>query len=358
MKPSFDEELAKKLKDFNDEFCIKDNNKQALKHRIIGASKQSKQHSFTHKKGWIVAITMLTLLILTSPMYSSSMAALASKILPLGINSSFSDSKEYPDLHEELSKVITEAGYVIGFIGTTYNPYTIEVGLSISKDDFSAAKDTVTPQIDELLFNSGINEYNLKITQDTASDEIPKRHKESLSVMDNAGVIINNVFLAYGYDDLAEHATYGIDNGLFSNTLTIDMPDDIKDAKEIIQEISQTVEEQDLDIKKVEVEYYNAQHRAQDNRWAPIASDIHDALAGKSQYKVTGVSYQVKDGLSKVHLKSKWTEMPSAELVTEIEQAINTYLARADVDEQIGNDAYSIQILMGNKEPILTITSP
>jgi len=358
MKPSFDEELAKRLKDFNDEFCMKDNNKQALKHRIIGASKQSKQHSFTPKKGWIVAITMFTLLILTSPMYSSSMAALASKILPLGINSSFSDSKEYPDLHVELSKVITEAGFEIGFIGTTYNPYTIEVGLSVSKDDFSAAKDTVTPQIDELLYNSGINEYNLKITHYAVSDELPKRHKEASSVMDNAGIIIKKVFSAHGYDDLAEHFTHGIKNGLFSNTLTIDIPDDIKDAKEIIQEISQAVEQQELDIKDVKVEYYNAQHRAQDDRWAYIVSDINDALAGKSQYKITGLSYQVKDGLSKVYLKSKWTEMPSAELVTEIEQAINTYLASPDIDKQIGNDAYSIQILMGNKEPILTITSP
>ncbi|PZX01610.1 hypothetical protein C7437_1154 [Psychrobacillus insolitus] len=31
-------------------------------------------------------------------------------------------------------------------------------------------------------------------------------------------------------------------------------------------------------------------------------------------------------------------------LVTEIKQEINTYLARPDVDEQIGDDAYSIQL--------------
>jgi hypothetical protein len=44
------------------------------------------------------------------------------------------------------------------------------------------------------------------------------------------------------------------------------------------------------------------------------------------------------------------------ELVTEIKQAINTYLARPDVDEQIGDDAYSIQLFMENEETILTIT--
>ena len=51
--------------------------------------------------------------------------------------------------------------------------------------------------------------------------------------MDDVGVIIGDAFSTYGYSDLAQHATYGIKGGVFSNTLEIDMPDHVKHAEEI-----------------------------------------------------------------------------------------------------------------------------
>ena len=52
------------------------------------------------------------------------------------------------------------------------------------------------------------------------------------------------------------------------------MPDHIQESTEIIADIEKEIESQNLDIKDIEVNTFNFEHRRQDNRWAYIASDI------------------------------------------------------------------------------------
>ena len=135
------------------------------------------------------------------------------------------------------------------------------------------------------------------------------------------------------------------------------MPDHIQKSTEIIADIEKEIESQNLDVKDIEVNTFNFEHRQQDNRWAYIASDIYDAMAGKSTYQLTGVSYKVRKGHSYVSIKTDLDKPPSGEIIEEIQLAIQEYLALPETKEQIQNDNYTIQLLLKNGKSFVEITN-
>ena len=144
---------------------------------------------------------------------------------------------------------------------------------------------------------------------------------------------------------------------VFSYILEIDMPDHVKEAEAIQDFIIESIAKDDLDIKDVQLRYYNAEHRSQDNRWSYIATEIHGALAGKSIYNVTGISYKVKDGLSQVWIKTAFSERPDEQIISDIETALRTYLTSNEIQETIQSDRYTIQLLAKDKTVLLEVST-
>lgn len=345
--------LDEQFKDLEEELKITNQAKEQLRSKILNSNDKGKKRNIMRYSWVVVAVCLLFLI--TSPFYSTTMASIASRILPISITPTYSNGQHNPDLTAQLFELVEGEGYKVNSVGVTPNPYTIDVSLFLEDSTLKQAIETIEPKIKNYLFENGYDKYELKFS---AMAELPADppEEETFDLYDQVREIVKDVFTSYGYAEEADFELAGLKSGLFSNVVTIDMPDHIKESAEIIEELRSEFKAQNLKIKDIEVYTFNLKHRQQDNRWGYVASDIHNGMAGKSTYQVTGVSYKVKKGHSYVWLKTDFNEPPSSEIIQEIELAIKEYLALPETKEQIQNDDYTIQLLLKDKQPFIEIT--
>ncbi|MDT9025051.1 DUF4030 domain-containing protein [Rossellomorea yichunensis] len=341
------------FKELEDQFKIADKSKEQLRSKIMKSTYKNKKSHFK-KYGWIAAACMLFIVI--SPFYSTTMASIVEKVLPISITPNVSDGQQNPDLTSKLFKLVEKEGYTVNSVGTTPSPFTIEISLVLKESTLKQAKEDLESKITNYLYENGYDEYELKIIE---APEVPnnERGEDSKKLYDQVREIVKEVFASYGYAEEAEYELAGIKGTDATTIVTIDMPDHIEESKEIIADIEKEIELQNLDVKGIEVDTFNLEHRQQDNRWSFISSDIYDAMAGKSTYQLAGLSYNVKKGHSYVWIKTDLDEPLSQEHIEEIEKAVQEYLALPETKEQIRNDEYTIQFLLKNGESFVEITS-
>lgn len=345
MKSTLDEQL----KELGEDLQLKPHAKDELKRQVLQNS-HVPQKTRKRKYGWAVAAVCL--LVLTSPFYSTTMAGIASKILPLDIRSSFSENGS-SDITRDLFQLVEGEGYLANSVGVRPSPYTIEISLFLEGTTLKEVKEHLSPLVEKYLDENGYDQYKLVFSE--AEDiEMPDDSSEVSSLMEEAHEIVVQTFTEYGYAEEVAQQGIGLND---SHTLTLDMPDHIKEADDIVADVKKEFEARDMAIKDVEVQTYNLAHRQQDNRWGRIATDIYDAMAGKSAYQVTGLSYKVKKGHTYVWLKTDWKKTPGGELVQEIDEAVRKYLSSTETAEHIKDDAYTIQFLLKDKTPFLEVTN-
>lgn len=342
------------FKELDEQLKITDVSKDQLRYKVLHDSKKSKKRNLKYYR-WIAAACLLFLI--TSPFYSTTMASIAEKILPISITPSFSNGQHNPDLTSQLYELVDKEGYDVNFVGITPSPYTIEVSLILKDSTLKQAIENLEPKIMNYLYENGYDKYNLKISEATDAPPRDNQADETSRLYDKVSEIVKKVFASYGYAKEANHELAGLTSSWFSNTVTIDMPDHIQESAEIMTEIEKEIESHNLDIKDIEVKPFNFKHRQQDNRWAYIASDIYDAMAGKSRVQLTGMSYKVKKGHAYVWMKTDLTEPLSEEIMQEIELAIQAYFDLPETKETIQNDPYTIEFLLKNEKPFMDITN-
>ncbi|KOS68868.1 hypothetical protein AEA09_10165 [Lysinibacillus contaminans] len=346
--------LNDQLKELSEVLNIEVKHQQALKQRILLQQTAPKR---SYKKYWLAVVAMC-LLFLLSPFYSSTMANLAAKILHLDIQPSYSEDRAInSDITGQIVELIQQEGYEVSFVGATPSPFTIKIGVTLTNTPLKDVKKHLQPIVETFLYENGIDDYKLVIREAEQLEERPKRLSKTNAVYESARQIVKDVFTKFGFEEEANYELAGLKDNLYSYTLKIDMPDHIKEQEDIIDTIEKEIEAHDLDIQEIEVTTFNFKHRMQSNRWGYIASDIYDALIGKSRYQVTGLSYKVKKGHSNVYLKTDWEQPPTNEITEEITNAINTYLQLPEVQEQMENDPYTIKLLLKNEDAFITITN-
>nr|WP_275584037.1 DUF4030 domain-containing protein [Solibacillus kalamii] len=272
------------------------------------------------------------------------MATIAERILPISITPSYSEGQNNPGLTSQLAELVEQEGYIYSFVGITPSPYTIEISLILKGSTLKQAKDDLAPKLTNYLYENGYDQYKLKISEGTEAPPRPKTDNTYEKVQE----IVKEVFASYGYAKEADFELAGLNQTWFSNIVTLDMPDHIKESKEIVVDIKKEIESQDLDVKDIEVNTFNLDHRLQDSRWGGISSDIYNAMAGKSTYQVSGLSYKVRKGHSYVSIKTDFEKPPSEEIVKEIKVAVQDYLSLPETKEAIQDDKYTIQFLLKN----------
>ena len=351
MKHSSNEELDVSLKKLNTAMLMKPDTHEQLRKRVMDKCTEPIAKKSSHRKTWVSLAVALFLLIASSPIYSTTMASLAAKILPLEIpvNPSFSDS-----LLAEMMKIIEQTGYEVSSVGSTPNPFTIRIVLVKEEDSLSTIKQTLEPLIKQLLYDEGIDQYELDISLMEFDENDYAKFGTSHEVMHQANDIIRKAFITYDYPELAENITFGMPTKF---TLEIDMPDHVKEAEAIKRIVIEEIEKEDLAITEVKLQLYNEKQRNQDNRWSSHVSTIYDALAGKSRYNVTRISYKVKKGMTYIWIKTGLSENADKQVLADIEEALHTYLSDSEVKEATQDDHYTIQLESKDKEVLLVISS-
>lgn len=332
--------------ELGEELKITEKSKDQLKYKIFQNVQKSKKHN--RKRYVWIAVAVCVILMLTSPIFSPTMARIAERILPISITPSYSDGQYNPDLTSQLNELAEKEGYTVNFVGITPSPFTIEISLILKDSTLKQATNDLEPKITNYLYENGYDQYELKF-----SEEIKVPYYTNNKVDDTyekVREIVKQVFTGYGYAQEADYELAGINRTWFSNIVLIDMPDHIKQSEQIIVDIEKEIESRKLDVKDIEVTTFNFDHRRQENRWAYISSDIYNAMAGKSSYQLTGLSYKVRKGHSYVSIKTNFDQPPSEEIIKEIEMAIQDYLALKETKDVILDDKYIVQFLLKNEE--------
>ncbi|MDM5332099.1 hypothetical protein QUF56_02450 [Ureibacillus composti] len=345
--------LDEQFRELDEELKINEQSKEQLKQKIL-QNVTTKEKRPIKQYGWI-AVAVCLVFVVTLPFYSPTMASIVGKVLPIKITPHYSEGQYNPNLTAQLLEFVEQEGYSVGSVGITPSPYTIEVSLLLKDSTLKQATKDLEPKITNYLYENGYDEFELLITEAKEVQQDPHEDEET-KLYDEVREIVKEVFTSYGYAEEADYELAGFKSTWFSNIVTLDMPDHIEESDEIIAEIKKEFESRKLKIKDIEVTTFNLAHRLQDNRWAYIAADIYNAMAGKSTYHLTGVSYKVRKGHSYVSIKTALTEPPSEEIIKEIELAIQEYFALPEKKEQLQNDDYTIQLELENGEPFVKVT--
>ncbi|MCM3720992.1 DUF4030 domain-containing protein [Solibacillus isronensis] len=332
--------------ELEEELKITEKSKNQLKYKILQNINKRKKHN--RKRYFWIVVAVCMLFIVTSPFYSPTMARVAERILPISITPSYSNGQYNPDLTSQLAELVEREGYSFNSVGIKPSPYTIEISLILKDSTLKQATENLEPKVTNFLYENGYDQYELIISEGTEAQIPPKSEEDD--TYDKVREIVKEVFSAYGYAKEADYELAGLQETWFSNIVLIDMPDHVDESNEIVKDIEKEIEAQDLNIKDIKVSTFNLKHRQQDNRWGYISSDIYNAMAGKSTYQVTGLSYKVRKGHSYVSIKTDFEQPPSEGIIEKIELAVQDYLALTDTKEVIQGDKYTIQFLLKNGE--------
>ncbi|MER2049347.1 MAG: DUF4030 domain-containing protein [Solibacillus sp.] len=332
--------------ELEEELKITEKSKNQLKYKILQNINKREKHN--RKRYFWIVVAVCMLFIVTSPFYSPTMARVAERILPISITPSYSNGQYNPDLTSQLAELVEREGYSFNSVGIKPSPYTIEISLILKDSTLKQATENLEPKVTNFLYENGYDQYELIISEGTEAQIPPKTEEDD--TYEKVREIVKEVFSAYGYAKEADYELAGLQETWFSNIVLIDMPDHVDESNEIVKDIEKEIEAQDLNIKDIKVRTFNLKHRQQDNRWGYISSDIYNAMAGKSTYQVTGLSYKVRKGHSYVSIKTDFEQPPSEGIIEKIELAVQDYLALTDTKEVIQGDKYTIQFLLKNGE--------
>lgn len=327
-------ELAEQLK-------VKQPHLNRLKTSI---QQQATRQQKSKKPMWLAAFAIFCLIVGTFPFYSPALADFVAKVKPLAIGEQNGGS---PALSSDITDYLVANGYNVSSVGVLTKGNVIEIG-------FNEGIDYDERELEELvksyLAEQGYDLYTIDFVETKQTEYVGN------PIYDEARELVKTVFADFGYAEEAQYELAGLQETWFSNILLLDMPDHIKESDEIVKVIESEIEEQSLNIKKVQVHKFNLAHRLLDNAWGTAASVIYNAMAGKSAYELKGLSYSVKKGHANITLQTAWTEVPSNELASEIEREIIKYLQSDEVMAYLPEQSYTIRFV-NNEQTLLEITS-
>lgn len=326
--------------------------KEQLRTKIVQKAYMNKKNV---KPYGIIAAACAAILIVL-PYSSPTMASIAEKILPISITPSFFAKEQNSDLISELFDLVEREGYTVYSAGITPSPYTIDISLELKEETLQQATAVLEPLITDYLYKNGYDKYELKLSEAGKTDQHDSGQDKYI-LYDSVRKIVKDVFASYGYAEEAGHVLAFFNDSSSAPVVSLEVPDYIQEGKAIVEDIKKEIQAQRIDVENIEVTVVDMEERLQENRWALIASDLFDGMAGKSTYQLQGVSFRVDGGSSNVFIKTDFDQPPSRTIIQEIEEAVKQYFALPEVKEKIQNDKYTIQFLQKNGKPFLEIVN-
>lgn len=343
------------FKELNDEFRLTKKAKSSLRNRILTSPPKIR----SKKPYWITAVITI-IIVLFSPLYSTTMADVANKILPLEIKNTNGEHK----LNDQLDELFKKNGYKNVAIGESFgNNYKITIGLSdVSNKELKIIQGKMTPSIKKQLIKQGIDDYRL----DFYSNEISKndnrnikRYEEMDSIYDQVLKSTKVIFKKYGYSGEEYGTLAGLQKNWFSYTIDLEMPDDIPKSTQnnIINDLKEAAKEQDIKLKEIKVHHFNIRKREIEAIMMGIAGDLGEAVKGKSYFNMKTTTHMARKEHGYAYIDTKFTASPSKEIQQELKNAISTYLKKSSVQKELKEIDYTVGVRLANGEPFISFTN-
>lgn len=283
------------------------------------------------KKFSFVAVAMLGFGVLTVSAFTNpTMAEMASNIPYLG-----HVFKQEPTF-QVISEALEKEGYEEFTLGETPGDVVnYDVLIKGTEEDANRARGKVTGILEDILQSRGYDNY--KITVGAYMPEYTQLSNEDKK-LGEFGQLLTSELKAQGYDIIVVNP-YNLEIEV-SIPLSETRVDEIKNATLEFAKANGTNKGAILDIVDVDA-------NAREGLWMDYLSAIHDGLAGKKEYKVSGYGYSYKNQELKMYIKTSMnpSDADAKETVEKIRKEVEAFLSSDEVkDSIIGNESYKLYI--------------
>jgi hypothetical protein len=281
-----------------------------------------------NRKFQFAAAAVVGLGILTgSAFLNPSIAEMASKIPYLG--QVFQTKPAYELIHDALEK----EGYKNLSLGMTPGEKVLfEIRLEGSEKDADRERGKITGIVEDILKSKGYDSYDIKVTS-----FIPKvvEETEEEKQMTQLGVKLEDGLKSSGYDI--------ININPYNPKIEVSIPLTEKRVDEIQKATIELAKANGSD-KEVQMDVVDVENNKREGMWMDYLRSIHEGLALKKEYKVSGYAYSYKPEKVKIVIKTSMTasDEGAKETVGKIRDEIKAFLDSGDLKAKVGNQPYVV----------------
>ncbi|CAM3725630.1 hypothetical protein [Mesobacillus thioparans] len=274
------------------------------------------------------AAAVITLGVITgSAFLNPSVAEMASKIPYLG--QVFKTKSVDVMLWEALEK----EGYENFTLGMTPGEVTrFEISLEGSEKDADREREKITAVTEKVLKSKGYDSYKIKVS--SYIPEVTPITKEEEG-MTELGEKLEADLKSAGYEIIYVNP--------FNSKIEVAIPITENRAGEIKQLTTESVKTYGFD-KDVFIESVDIEKEKRENIWMDYLRNIHEGLALKKEYHVTGYSYSYKQNKLKMMIKTNLAagDLEAEETVKKIRDEINKFINSEKPNSIVKDDEYEL----------------
>lgn len=280
------------------------------------------------KKYQFAAAAMIGLGLLTgSSFLNPTMAEIASKIPYLG------QVFQTKPVFEVLREALESEGYDKIYLGMTPGETALfEIRIEGSEKDADLERGKITKITEKVLKSKGYDSYEIKVTSYIPKLTPMTEEEKQLTELNKN---LEEGLKQKGYEFLYVNP--------FNEVIEVAIPLTEKRGNEIkaatLELAKANGSEKDVKLVSVDVE-----KNKREGIWMKYLESIHEGLALKKEYKVSGYAYSYKEDKMKIIIKTsmKQSDQDAKETVTKIRNEIKKFIDNERVDTSVKNDEYDI----------------
>ncbi|WML57716.1 DUF4030 domain-containing protein [Neobacillus sp. PS2-9] len=289
----------------------------------IPVVKKRRNRKFHFAAAAVVGLGILT----GSAFLNPSIAEMASKIPYLG--QVFQTKPAYELIHDALEK----EGYKNLSLGMTPGEKVLfEIRLEGSEKDADRERGKITGIVEDILKSKGYDSYEINVTS-----FIPGvvKETEEEKQMTQLGSKIEEGLRASGYDIISVNP--------YNPKIEVSIPLTEKRVDEIQKATIELAKVNGSD-KEVQMDVVDVENNKREGMWMEYLRSIHEGLALKKEYKVSGYAYSYKPEKVKIVIKTSMTasDEGAKETVGKIRYEIKAFLDSEDVKAKVGKQPYVV----------------
>jgi hypothetical protein len=291
----------------------------------IPVVKKRGNRKFQFATAAVVGLGILT----GSAFLNPSIAEMASKIPYLG--QVFQTKPVYELIHDALEK----EGYKNLSLGMTPGEKVLfEIRLEGSEKDAERERGKITGIVEDILKSKGYDSYDIKVT--SFIPEVVAETKEEKQ-MTQLGLKLEEGLKSSGYDIITVNP--------YNSKIEISIPLTEKRVDEIQKATLELAKANGSD-KEVRMDVVDVDNNKREGMLMDYLRSIHEGLALKKEYKVSGYAYSYKPEKMKIVIKTSMTasDEGAKETVGKIRDEIKAFLDSEDVKVKVGNQPYEVVV--------------
>lgn len=347
----------KKIKDYYYNKYFKDGTSERIKNNVFEEIRNGRGRTGFGKKlvYFSSAAVLLIGLLIGSAFVSPTVANVLAQV-PI-LNALFEKEQDsYSSLVGTITDDLMELDYNVSGASLGVRDKTIGVTIGGTESYFNEVKDKVEQKIKEILHAKGLDAYHIEVNKEREyvdeeiSEEQKQKNDTNAKQSKKLETAILKAFEKQNYEIFSAHVRIND----VEKFIPLEIPVSETREEEMKQIVKDIVKEKELGEFTIKVYKTDPDKEKADRRWRPVISTISEGLIGVKEFKVEGVGYSFYPSPLTISIRTsvESTDSNAAELGKEIESEVRQFIESTEVEENVEDDPYNINVYSKDKKKI------